>query len=142
MRCPTETERGYEGYWFEGQWHEPGQTVVAYHNTRLTSLVSSTEVCGEHIGNGILNDGRLMYGVCTHLRNSGVNVYADGGLETFGDSTGWCQLEVDCSQTKRLQGGRGARYCIRGEGGTLCRKVALRALWVPFAEIPWPIFLS
>ena len=31
----------------------------------------------------------------------GVNVYADGGLETFEGGQGWVQLEVACQKTTR-----------------------------------------
>ena len=87
-------------------------------------------------GNGILNDGRLAYGHCTHDGNSGVNIYSDGGLETFDGSRNRAQIEVECNSTKTLSGGRPNRYCIRGPGGEICMNASLRALWVPRDELP------
>ena len=91
---------------------------------------------------GILRDGRLRYGNGTHQGDSGVNIYSDGGLETFGGSKGWVQLEVRCTNTKKLKGGRVNRYCVKGRPGEVCHKVAIVALWILYEEVPPMIMLS
>ena len=73
--------------------------------------------------------------------HSGVNVYSDGGLETFAGFTGWVQLEVHCTNTTILKGGRPNRYCLKGPSGQTCFKAAIVALWVPLDEIPSMVFL-
>ena len=118
---------------FEGRALGPRDTVIAFHNTQLASLVHPS-IHG--FGLGILMEQRFRFGICTHNGNAGVNVYADGGIETFGSSSGWVSLEVECCNTTALRGGRPGRYCVRGPGGDICRKVALRALWVPYEEVP------
>ena len=124
---------------FEGQWYEPTDSVVAYHNTMLAHLIGPS--CSGH-GNGILHDRRLRYGVLTHLNNMGVNVYADGGLETFEGFVGWVQLEVRVCNTTKLTGGRSGRYCINGPSGEVCRKAVIEAMWVPTDELPRMVFVS
>ena len=94
------------------------------------------------IGKSILVEGRLRYGICTHETNSGVNVYADGGLETFSGFKKWVQLEVYCTNTKKLQGGRDHRYCVNGPFNNVCTKVVIVALWVPSDQVPWIVKLS
>ena len=120
----------------------PEKTVIAYHNTRLLSLVEGTPSYGLDIGTGILNDRRLRYGICTHALDAGANVYGDRGLETFENSSGWIQFEVKCCKTTRLRGGRRSRHCINGPGNTPCTKAALMALWVPYDELPHAIYFS
>ena len=140
LRIP-ESNRQLDGsgnYWhFEGRMYSSNECVVAYHNCRVESLVTSTEVWGNWVGRGILLDGRLRYGYNSHAKNVGVNVYADGGLETFKrEEPGWVQLEVECNSTTRLQSGRAHRYCIKGISGEVCRKARLCALWVLTEELP------
>ena len=107
------------------------------------SLVRGTRSYDDKFtGNGILVDGRLHYGCCSHQGNSGVNVYSDGGLETFHGSKGWVQLEVRCTNTTKLTGGRDKRYCVKGTAGAQCLKAALVALWVPMDEVPSMVALS
>ena len=107
------------------------------------SLVRGTRSYDDKFtGNGILVDGRLHYGCCSHQGNSGVNVYSDGGLETFHGSKGWVQLEVRCTNTTKLQGGRTNRYCVNGDRGEVCRKVAIVALWIIVDELPPFVFMS
>ena len=91
---------------------------------------------------GILRQLRLAYGRCGHGGNVGVNVYADGGLETFEGVQGWVQLEVLCQKTTRLVRGRRHRYCICGPNDELCLYVALKALWVPMDELPGMVLLA
>ena len=98
---------------------------MAYHNTQLANLIAPN--CNGH-GNGILRDRRLRYGVLTHLKNQGVNVYADGGLETFEGFVGRVQLEVRVCSTTKLNGGRSGRYCINGKPGEVCRKAVIEAM--------------
>ena len=81
-------------------------------------------------------------GYCTHNGLSGVNVYSDGGLDTFAGSEGWVQLEVLCTNTTRIPSGRKKRYCVRGPCGEVCHKAAIVALWVLFDEIPSMVYLS
>ena len=143
LRCESDVQCSDIDYQYEGFSQSPHQTVIAFHNTRLESLVEATPSwTGVANGSGILVDGRLRYGTCTHEGNSGVNVYSDGGLETFGSCTGWVQLEVSCTNTTKLKGGRGHRYCIRGPGGEVCRKAALVALWVLWDETPSLVLLA
>ena len=124
----------------------PGATVLGFHNTPLNSLVEPTIAWnGEGIGNGILVDERLRFGICTHAGCSGVNVYSDGGLQTFDslNTPGWVQLEVACCNTTKLKGGGcDTRYCIRGPGFVTCEKAVLKALWVPLVELPSLVWLS
>ena len=87
-------------------------------------------------------DGRLRHGICTHQRNVEVNVYSDGGLETFDGDTRWVSLEVKCTNTKELSRGREHRYCINGSSYHICHKVALVALLVPYEEVPNMVALS
>ena len=124
---------------FEGTWYSRFESVKAYHNTELKHLVRGTD---EGIGTGILNDQRLRYGICSHGENIGVNVYADGGLETFNGYKGWIQLEVMCTGTTRLKGGRAHRYCVKGKPNEICKRVSILALWVPLDELPSMICLS
>ena len=100
---------------------------------------------GFPIGDGILVEGRLRYGIRTHDGHSGVNIYSEGGLETFNGfkgPKGWVQLEVRCSNTTRLVGGRPGQYCVKGPRREVCNKVALVALWVRLDEIPPLVLLS
>ena len=89
------------------------------------------------IGKGILVEGRPRYGICTHARNFGVNIYADGGLETFYGPERRAQPEVHCTNTKKLQGGRPGRYCVNGPFNHVCTKVVIVAVWVPSDQVPW-----
>ena len=129
---------------YDGVNHYPGgDRCVGYHNTKLENLIQPfTPWTGRPIGNGILKDGRICFGVCTHQGNSGVNVYSDGGLETFDGSTDWVQLEVEVCDTTSLRGGRASRYCVRGPAYETCDKVVLKALWVPFHKLPGIVWLS
>ena len=128
---------------YDGAIHNSGGRCVGYHNTRIEHLINPTEVWnGQLLGNGILKDGRLCYGVCTHHGNSGVNVYSDGGLETFHGSQGWVQLEVEVCDVTKLRDGRINRYCVRGTAFETCEKVVLNALWVPMRELPSLLYLS
>ena len=52
----------------------------------------------------------------------------DGGLETFAGSMGWVQLEVRCTITTTLKGGRSNRCCLCGPSGEVCYKAALVVL--------------
>ncbi|CAK0894769.1 unnamed protein product [Prorocentrum cordatum] len=123
--------------------HSPGDRCVGYQNTRLESLIHPATAWNEkQIGRGILKDGRPCYGVCTHHGNSGVNVYSDGGLETFHGSQGWVQLEVEVRDTTKLKDGRINRYCVKGTPFETCEKVVLEALWVPRRELPSIVCLS
>ena len=112
------------------------------HNTKLESLVTATETWQGKLGNGILVEGRLRYGCCSHENNIGVNVYSDGGLETFDGSMGWVQLEVLVVNTVKLKGGRCNRYCVCGPQKEVCHKAAIVALWVPLQEVPPIVYLA
>ena len=144
LRCDLYVAPARCGYHFNGLWKAYDETVIGFHNTRLESLVRGTPCPYTEIpnGKGILVDGRLRYGSCTHKGNSGVNVYSDGGLETFNGFTGWVQLEVHCTNTTKLTGGRHGRYCVNGPFGQICFKAAIVALWVPLEEVPPMVFLS
>ena len=133
---------------FNGVQQGPGESVVAFHNTRLQALVTGTRGWWSHdfgaVGEGILHERRLRYGFSSHNNCMGVNVYGDGGLETFDRKhPGWISLEVECIHTTHLTGrGRPHRYCVRGPSGRVCEKVVLRALWVPFEECPPLVVLA
>ena len=143
LRLETDVRCSNCHYCYDGCWKASHETVIGYHNTRLESLVAPTpQWNGMNNGSGILVDGRLQCGCCTHNGLSGVNVYSDGGHETFAASKGWVQLEVRCTNTTKLQGGRPNRYCIRGENGEVCYKAALLALWIPYDEVPSIVVLS
>ena len=143
LRCETSVQCSDSHYFYDGWQKDPQETVVGFHNTRLESLVEATPTwTGTPNGNGILVDGRLRYGCCTHNGCSGVNVYSDGGLETFDGSKGWVQLEVRCTNTTKLKGGREGRYCVCGPSGEVCNKAALVALWVIYDEVPKMVALS
>ena len=137
LRCETTVQSSDCTYCYDGCWKAPDETVVGFHNTRLESLVQSTPSwTGTPNGRGILVDGRLRYGTCSHKGNIGVNVYSDGGLDTFAGSTGWVQLELRCTNTTKLKGGAPNRYCINGPSGDICYKAAIVALWVLWDEVP------
>ena len=72
-------------YWeLHGKTFSPGEWCIAYHNTRVEHLLRPAIAwTGETIGNGILIDKRLCFGILTHGGHSGVKVYSDGGLATF-----------------------------------------------------------
>ena len=143
LRCETYVQWSDCHYFYDGCQKDPQETVIGFHNTRLESLVKATSTwTGTPNGNGILVDGRLRYGCCTHNGSSGVNVYSDGGLETFAGSTGWVQLEVRCTNTTKLKGGREGRYCVCGPSGEVCNKAALVALWVIYDEVPKMVAVS
>ena len=128
---------------YGGATHSPGDRCVGYHNTKLENLIQPfTPWTQTSIGNGILKDGRLCFGVCTHHGNSGVNVYSDGGYETFQGSVDWVQLEAEVCDTTRLRDGRINRYCVRGPAYEICDKVVLKALWIPFDQLPGIVWLS
>ena len=135
LRCDRDVCPSDCTYAYEGESKEKNQIVTGFHNTRLESLVQAT--AGGHAEEkGILVDKRLRFGKGRHRGNSGVNVYADGGLETFGGCPGWCSLEVACVHATSLKGGRTHRYCVNGPFGEICYKVAIKALWVPWDEVP------
>ena len=137
LRCETGVDSSDCVYHYENRCKAPQETVTAYHNTRLESLIRPTQCWdGGEIGNGILVDGRFRYGCETYEGHRGVNIYSDGGLETFEGATGWVQLEVRCTNTTKLKGGREHRYCICGPRGKICYKAALVALGVPLEEVP------
>jgi len=136
LRCDTNVQCSDCYYSYNGKGKNPCECVIGYHNTRLESLTNATPSWSGDIGSGILVDGRLRYGSCTHNGCSGVNIYSDGGYETFAGSQGWVQLELRCSNTTKLQGGRQHRYCIRGPKGEICYKASLFALWIPYGEVP------
>ena len=129
-------------YQFEGRDYGSHEPVTVFHNTKLESLVQSTPDPWSpvQIALGILNDQRLYYGTSTHRKRSGVNVNVDGSC-TFENSTGWVALECDAIGTVRLRDSR-KKYCVRGPPYHKCFKVALKALWVPFDELPDFIFLT
>ena len=132
-------------YVFEGNLMLADESVTAFHNTKLSHLVYppmwswSSDAAPSY---GILRQLRLAYGRCGHGGNVGVNVYADGGLETFEGAQGWVQLEVLCQKTTRLKGGRQHRYCICGPSDELCFYAVLKALWVPMDELPDMVYLA
>ena len=131
-----------DGYKYESMWYEHNEAVVGFHNTPLAALTTPTvDWTGVEHGTGILKDQRLMYGKCEHNGLHGVNVYADGGCETFVGS-GWVSLEVRCSGTTRLRGRREGRYCVCGPSAETCMNAVLLALWVPFEELPPLVFLT
>ena len=132
-------------FWFEGLTVAADHYVVAFHNTKVQHLVSRPTwpwVSPQSPNYGILLQRRLAYGRCGHEGNVGVNVYADGGLETFEGAQGWVQLEVLCQKTTRLRGGRSGRYCICGPSDQICKYAALEALWVPKDELPNMVLLT
>ena len=137
LRCDPYVEKSNCCYKYEGQWKNPHETVVAYHNTYLERLVSPTRCLdGSNIGKGILLDGRLRYGDQRHGGCGGVHVYSDGGLETFNGNTGRVQLEVHCTNTMELKRGRRNRYCINGPKGEICEKASIVAIWILHGEVP------
>ena len=103
LRCELQVQDSDGHYVYVGVWTDPHQTVRGNHNTKLESLVTATETWTGKLGNGILVEGRLRYGVCSHENNIGVNVYSDGGLETFDGSMGWVQLEVVAQARRRAR---------------------------------------
>ena len=135
-------EDGGGDYSFEGRHYGAQEPVIVYHNTKLTSLVGPTQdLCSPAwIGDGILNEERLHYGTCTHGRKSGVNVHADG-CWCFDGDTGWVQLECAAVCTSKLCNSW-KKYCVRGKAFAMSFKAVLRALWVPYDEIPPLIFLT
>ena len=142
LRCDRYVESSNCRYKYEGCWKDAHEVVLGFHNTRVESLVTGTCFWDDiSIGEGILRDGRLRYGCCGHRGNRGVYVYSDGGLETFEGYRGWVQLEVLCTNTTSLKGGREERYCINGPQGAICKKVAIIALWVPYEEVPKPLLV-
>ena len=129
------------GYVFEGRRMGPFQTVTVFHGTRLSSLVRPTlDWTGRALGQGILHQQRLVYGICEHDGKAGCNFHTDG-CWTFDGHTGWVQLECDVTCTTKLGGSKG-RYCICGPRNEICFKAILRALWVPYDEIPPMVFLT
>ena len=142
LRCELQVQDSDGHYVYDGVWKDPHQTVRGYHNTKLESLVTATETWKGKLGNGILVEGRLRYGCCSHENHIGVNVYSDGGLETFDGSMGWVQLEVLVVNTVKLKGGRCNRYCVCGPQKEVCHKAALVALWIPLQEVPPIVYLS
>ena len=124
---------------FEGRTYAPHQAILGYHDAPLECLVRPN-VTGH--GNGILIDQFLRFGTNTHGVKSGVNMYADGGCETFEGDNAWVGLEVWATGTSKLCSGRAGRYCVRGPGGDRCRKVLLKALWVPLDEVPPCVLLT
>ena len=130
-------------YKYEGIDKGPCEDVIGFRNTTLKSLVRGTHISWwGTIGEGILVESRLRYGVCTHDGNSGVNVYSDGGLDTFKGHTGWVSLQVKCTNTKKLNGGADNRYCINGPKNDICYKAVLMNLLVPEEEVPLMAALS
>ena len=129
-------------YWFEGCYYRATDPVIVYHNTQLTSLVGPTQdlFSPARIGQGILKQQRLHYGTGTHAHKSGVNFHADG-CWCFDGYTGWVQLECEAVCTSKLSDSW-KRYCVRGKAFAMCRKVVLRALWVPYDELPPLIFFT
>ena len=136
---PSDTCYGYGGCNMA-----PNDTVKGFHNTRLESLVQGTLFDWNDIviGNGILIDGRLCFGICYHGLCRGVNIYCDDAHETFEGSMGWVQLEVICTKTTKIKGGRSGRYCIKGPAGQKCKHAAVIALWILKREVPPVIMYS
>ena len=134
-------------YEFENRYYGAREPVTVFHNTKLESLVQPTmDQSGENpldpvlIGEGILNEQRLYHGACTHDQRHGVNVNVDGSW-MFERDRGWVALECLAVCTVKLPK-TWKKYCVRGQPYTKCFKVALKALWVPYDELPAFIFLT
>ena len=67
LRCDADVQISDCEYKYEGDDYRVTNTVIAFHNTKLESLVRGTPCWdGRTNGSGILNEGRLRYGCCTH----------------------------------------------------------------------------
>ena len=129
-----ELATNWDGWHVEGQYKGPGETVLAWHNTHVRSLLQGHENAPGSAG--IFNDQCLRHGPSTHSGCSGVNFYADGGLETFTNHDHWIRMELHVCKGQKLRGGRSARYCIVGPGGEPCEWVRIIAIWFQYDTLP------
>ena len=117
-----------------------GETISdLYHATRLQSPVQPMRACP--MGQGILNDGFLMYGSCTHGGLSGVNYYSVNPQTcTVGD--GWSLLKLTVSHGRRLRGGARCRQCIPGSFGQPCVYTVVDSILVMIEDVPPLVFMA
>ena len=116
-----------------------GETIKAvYHFTRLMSLVAPTQYMEE--GQGILNDGGLRYGRCTHNRNAGVNFHSCFNYCLL--TPGYVALELEAVDATHLKDGMQCRYCVNGPAPHLSCKVAVKALIFKAADLPELVKMS
>ena len=124
-------------------WVENGEGVVLpcegkctmWHMTKLTNLVQQSDTCTG--SKGILNDGFLRYGSCTHNGRSGVCSYSYAPYRWFTAHDQWCCLKLDCiPYFSHLTGGAKGRYCIRGPEGEPCRVVQPVELLIMHCDVP------
>ena len=85
--------------------HYPYNTFIdnAVHYTKMDYLVSPNDSTYGFPSCGILVDGGLRYGQCTHEGNSGVNFYSY--LHPSFLTPGWVALRLKAVDFTRLRGG-------------------------------------
>lgn len=107
-----------------------------WHFTKIEHLVGGSIDLPE--GFGILVEGGLRYGHCTHNGNSGVNFNS-----VFNDyllTRGYVGLELNVVDSTRLKGGMKCRHCVRGVPGEIAYKVEVTRLVFCKEDVP-PIVL-
>ena len=116
-----------------------GETIKAvYHFTKLTSLVGPTQYMEE--GQGILNDGGLRYGRCTHGSNAGVNFHSCFNYCML--TPGYVALELEAVDATHLKKGMLCRYCVNGPAPHLSCKVEVQALIFLTADLPELVLMT
>ena len=127
----------------QATWVENSEGVVRlcegkctmWHTTKLAYLVQQSDTCTG--SKGILNDGFLRYGSCTHNGRSGVFSYSYAPYRWFTAHDQWCCLKLDCiPYFSHLKGGARGRYCIRGPEGEPCTVVQPVELLIMHCDVP------
>ena len=109
-------------------WHVTrAQNLIARNDHRVNAMPNS---------NGILRDGGLRYGSCTHGGLSGVNFFTYFPTHLVVDD--YVCLKIDVIHGTRLKGGSGHRLCSRGVFGELARTVTVRSVVFP-RENAWEV---
>ena len=145
-RMPFPGDRCYQ---IDGVDFEPHDIHgPVFHNTQLKNLLQGN-ACTSHESGGIVRDGGLSWGTCTHNGKSGVNYNTgtNGGAWTFNGVPAtsaeetWIALECHVTASSKLKGGATQRYCITRAGredkyGPVCPFIGIRAILMPLHDVP------
>ena len=109
-----------------------------YHFTKVENLMKQNKY---GLGNGILKDGFLRNGDCTHLRCKGVNFFSTWRIDDPLEQ-GMCCIVISCVDACRLKKGQACRHCVKGPPFEANNKVAMEAIIFHELDVPSVVVLS